>query len=153
MTTILVEDKEQANLLSLILETVLVEAQKLGRRLPSKGRIGVKAGSMATTLAFSSNETRIISGARPPVQAKLSAPLSVLAVLGRGKFATALRGGKVRFSGNLLLLGRLALVLRPAGMEMPLGPSCPVRARALRWLRPILSAYNKVRYRKIREVK
>lgn len=152
MANILVEDKEQANLLSLILETVLVQAQALGRKLPAKGRIGVSAGSMATTLAFAPNETRIISGARPPVQARLSAPLPALAALGRGKFGTALRGGKVRFSGNLLLLGRLALVLRPADMELPLGPSCPVRARALRWLRPILRTYNKIRYRKIREV-
>lgn len=114
MTQIVVEERERANLLSLILETVLVQARDGGRRMPASGRIGVSAGPMASTLVFSGEETTIVSGLRRPLSAKLSAPLPALAALGRGKFLTAFRGGKIRFSGNIALLLRLAAVLRPA---------------------------------------
>lgn len=150
MSTIHVEERAQANLLSLILETVLAQAQDSGRQLPTKGRIGVSAGPMGATLAFSPQGTAIFSGVRAPVDARLTAPLPALAALGRGKFGTAIKGGKIRFSGSMPLLLRLAVVLRPAEMRMPLGPSCPVRAR---WVRAFMKVYAKARYRNAREVK
>ncbi|MFA5788022.1 MAG: hypothetical protein WDA71_13750 [Actinomycetota bacterium] len=148
MAEVRVDERDQANLFALILETMLEQAQANGKKLPTSGRIGLAADKMGATVDFTPQGATIYSGLRPPLEAKLSAPLATLASLGQAQYGAALTNGKIRFSGNPLALAKLAGVLLPAGPWGLGGPACPVRGKAA----AVARAYARMSSKK-REVK
>lgn len=108
------ENPQSMNLLGLILARVIEENARRGARARVRGpkTVAVRGGPMSVSLEISSEEIRIFSSTAERADAAVVGTLDALLGVASGNMLGPLLSGRLRVSGDLLLLLRILPLIR-----------------------------------------